>query len=201
MGTTMWTLLVDGSFMDGVGVVSRSMLDAGKFAEASIFLVFVLCSALTVMNMLIGVLCEVVSEVAATEKEDSAIKLVKGKLMNLLKDLDEDKSGNLSKEEVGEVWGNQAALQVLESLQVNTDFLVEQLEMLYEERTAGDRELTIQEIMELILTLRGDRSPLMADILHAQHFSRWKLENRMTETEDNLKQWMQSHLAALADVT
>jgi len=198
LGTTMWTLLVDGSFMDGIGWVSRALLDAGKYTEATIFMLFVLGSALTVMNMLIGVLCEVVSAVAVAEKEDSAIKLVKDKLMKLLKDLDEDSSGYLSKEEMGVVLDNQQALQVLESLQVGTDFLIEQLDMLYEDRGC---DLTIQEIMELILTLRGDRSPLMADILHAQHFNRWKLEKAMGETENNIQEWMRSQSDALAEVS
>jgi len=170
LGLTMTTLLIDGTFLDGFGYVARSLMDTNHYFPLCVLILFVLLSALTVMNMLIGVLCEVVSAVAAAEKEDSAIRLVKDKLLALLRELDEDGSGEISRQEIQQVLDNEDAMAVLENLQVDVHHLMEQLDMFFEE--GGD--LTIQQIMDLILMLRGDRPITMKDSLHFLTFSRWK---------------------------
>lgn len=50
-----------------------------SFIFVFVFYIFILLAALTVMNMLIGVLCEVVSAVAATEKESITVQYVKAR--------------------------------------------------------------------------------------------------------------------------
>merc|ERR1719207_101031 len=54
---TMWTLLMDGTFMDSTGTVLSELLFSGIpvcWLSCVIFMVFILFSAITVMNMLIG---------------------------------------------------------------------------------------------------------------------------------------------------
>merc|ERR1711972_886480 len=68
----MYTLLFNGTFLDSV----RSTMDdiaRESFACAIVFIVLISFSALTIMNMLIGVLCDVVRAVAATEKEELVV--------------------------------------------------------------------------------------------------------------------------------
>ena len=57
-----------------------------------IALAIVLVSAITIMNMLIGILCEVVSKVAAAEKENAAREEVRDTILQMLKRLDADGS-------------------------------------------------------------------------------------------------------------
>lgn len=184
LGITMWTLLIDGTFLDGIGFVSRSLLDTNNYFSVSILLLFVLLSALTVMNMLIGVLCEVVAAVASAEKEDSAIRMVKTELLALLRELDEDGSGQISRNEIGQVLKDTTALAVLDNLQVDVAHLLEHLEMFFDH--AEEDELTIHQIMDLILMLRGDRPPTMKDMLHGQTFSRWKTGTALQELKETL---------------
>ena len=47
------------------------------------FLVFVLLGSLTVLNMLIGVLCEVVSAVAASEREEMVVAFVTTRIKHM----------------------------------------------------------------------------------------------------------------------
>lgn len=171
LGTVMVTLITDGAFMDGIGYVSRTLLATNNYFAECIFMIFVLLSALTVMNMLIGVLCEVVSAVASAEKEDGQIRLVKDRLLVMLRELDEDGSGMISREEIDQVLDNHSALDVLRSLEVDVQSLMEELNLCYE--SADD--LTIHQIMDLILMLRGDRSLTMKDLKHAHDFTIWKM--------------------------
>jgi len=180
LGLVMWTLLIDGAFMDGIGYISRAMIEEGQYMAIIVLLVFVLSSALTVMNMLIGVLCQVVSAVAATEKEDHAIRTVKSELLSMLKEMDEDNSGLISKDEMSAVLNNQSALGTLETLNVDIEVLMDQLEMKFE--VLG--ELTIHAIMDLILMLRGDRPPTIKDMLESLAFNRWKINKSLPVLPD-----------------
>merc|ERR1712151_740401 len=99
LSLTMWTLLVDGAFMESYGALSRKLIDSDQWLTFFVLIAFVLASALTVMNMLIGVLCEVVTGVAASEKEEADVHLVKETLLFMLMDLDVTGDGKISRDE------------------------------------------------------------------------------------------------------
>merc|ERR1711953_1356064 len=145
---------------------------------------FVLASALTVMNMLIGVLCEVVTGVAAAEKEAFEVNLVKETLLVMLLHLDQNANGLISMDEMLYLLEDRASLNVLRNLNVKPAYLIDHVQMLFEDSEDGD--LQIADIMDLILMLRGDRSPTMKDLLHGQNFQRWKITNDLRAQEQLL---------------
>merc|ERR1719387_3376821 len=65
----MWTLLLAGTFLDNLTLVSEKLAEKASPILVALFLLFVLLAALTVLNMLIGVLVTVVSAVSSAEKE------------------------------------------------------------------------------------------------------------------------------------
>merc|ERR1719491_797874 len=67
----MMTLLGNGTLGDSIGTVMRGVAQNPGALIALIS--FVICSMLTILNMLVGVLCEVVTEVAHSEKENQAL--------------------------------------------------------------------------------------------------------------------------------
>merc|ERR1712023_598761 len=79
----MWTLGIAGTLLDDLNTVLTELAGGGGTAPAmaGLFLVYILITSLTVLNMLIGVLCEVVGAVATAEKERMAIEYVKEKLL------------------------------------------------------------------------------------------------------------------------
>merc|ERR1712039_1093879 len=91
---------------------------------AAIFILFVLVSSLMVLNMLIGVLCAVVTAVAAAEKEKILVTYVKSKLMGVLVRLDEDGNGTISKDEFDQLVHIPEAVRALEDLGVDVQNLV-----------------------------------------------------------------------------
>merc|ERR1712048_759155 len=70
MAKSQHSLLVFGIFLDNLGNLIWD-IDALEFPYHLLFpfYIFILLSTLTVMNMLIGVVCEVVSATAVVEKE------------------------------------------------------------------------------------------------------------------------------------
>merc|ERR1712196_207913 len=80
MGLSMLTLFVNGTLLDDLTGVLRDILTYGGQTWVWVFIVFILLSAFTVLNMLIGVLCEVVTKTAAEETEGMLIRDVQEKL-------------------------------------------------------------------------------------------------------------------------
>jgi len=68
---------------------------------------------------LIGVLCEVVTTVADSEEEAEAVKLMKDSILVLLRNLDEDNSGEISREEMRVVFQDQEALSAVAIESIN----------------------------------------------------------------------------------
>lgn len=98
IGESMWTLLIYGAFMDEISSVAEIIKTESALLTA-LLLVFVLISAFTVLNMLIGVLCEVVSAVAANEKEEIIVRFVKQQLLDVLVRLDHDMNGTITEDQ------------------------------------------------------------------------------------------------------
>eukprot|EP00746_Dinoflagellata_sp_MGD_P014575 gnl/MRDRNA2_/MRDRNA2_132035_c0_seq1.p1 gnl/MRDRNA2_/MRDRNA2_132035_c0~~gnl/MRDRNA2_/MRDRNA2_132035_c0_seq1.p1 ORF type:complete len:515 (-),score=103.07 gnl/MRDRNA2_/MRDRNA2_132035_c0_seq1:271-1779(-) len=95
---SMWTLLIYGTFMDEISSLGAIIKAESAFLTA-LLLVFVLVTAFTVLNMLIGVLCEVVTAVAANGKEEIVVKFVKRQLLDVLVRMDYNKNGTISENE------------------------------------------------------------------------------------------------------
>merc|ERR1719491_2521946 len=130
---------MDGTWMQNAGDILTIMIREGKMntgLAVLLFISFMLLSAMTVMNMLIGILCEVVSAVAAQEKEDHAIALIKDTILAMLMTFDEDGNGLISKKELQHVMEDATALDVLQSLEVHVHYMMELQDMLYEEEDA-----------------------------------------------------------------
>merc|ERR1719235_2356743 len=84
----MWILLVDGTFMlDGTGdILTRLyyMNDFNAGMACVLFITFLFLSAMVICNMLIGVLCEVVAQVAQSERDSKDIATLKETMLNTL---------------------------------------------------------------------------------------------------------------------
>merc|ERR1712086_985047 len=97
---SMVTLLFNGVLLDSISGLARKLIVVGNVPAIICLMIFILLSALTVMNMVIGVLCEVVIDVSAEEKESHAKEKMQKTLFVMLTELDADSSGCLSKKEV-----------------------------------------------------------------------------------------------------
>merc|ERR1719487_2067934 len=106
---SMYTLLTYGVLLDNVGFLTKAL--GSEYVLIALFLLFILLAALTVMNMLVGVLCEVVSAVAATEQEEMLVNYVNGKLSEVMAILDSDGGGTISKNEFLEIIENADAVK------------------------------------------------------------------------------------------
>jgi len=132
----MWALLLQGAFLDSVGKVGDKMLDE-NIPIALVFMAFVLVAAVTLLNLLVGVLVNVMATMAKTETEKASIAYIKRKLLSVLEDLDEDKSGTISREEFDDLMSVPTAVQVLHELGVDPTYLLSLSETIFNPLAMG----------------------------------------------------------------
>jgi hypothetical protein len=169
MGHSMFTLVVDGTLMEEPGNVLTEMMMHGSVRGITgmfVFGVFVMISSLLVMNMLIGVLCEVVSTVTTSEKDEAAVRLVKDTILVELLKFD-DGDGLISHEEIDQVIQDPHSNAVLNSLDIDRLFLTELQSTLFQDE--GDR-IPIKGVIELMLLCRADLPSTVKHVASGQAF-------------------------------
>merc|ERR1719482_2717183 len=94
----MWSLFVHGTLLDNVSVPLNILKDE-SVGMALLFCLFVFLSNLTVMNMLIGILCDVVARVKVAETDRNERNKIRVALKTMLECYDFSNNGLLEEKE------------------------------------------------------------------------------------------------------
>eukprot|EP00747_Dinoflagellata_sp_TGD_P073602 gnl/TRDRNA2_/TRDRNA2_157973_c6_seq1.p1 gnl/TRDRNA2_/TRDRNA2_157973_c6~~gnl/TRDRNA2_/TRDRNA2_157973_c6_seq1.p1 ORF type:complete len:165 (+),score=42.82 gnl/TRDRNA2_/TRDRNA2_157973_c6_seq1:2-496(+) len=116
------------------------------------------------MNMLIGVLCEVISAVAAEEREAMLTSTVIEKMGNILNTLDSDDSGKISLKEFQEILNIPEALAALEQVGVDPVGIVDFAEVFFFQ-DGKQVDIEFGRFMEMVLDLRGSNVATVKDLM------------------------------------
>merc|ERR1719247_2867784 len=152
----MWALLMDGTLMlDGTPTLMTKLLWAPKFnmlLAGLFFVLYALLSALLILQMLIGVLCDVVSRVGQEQRDAQAIGLVKQEILADLKQFDGG-DGKISQKELLRVMKHPQSKALMKKLNINRLFLMELQRMMFPNEHS---QVTIKAVLELMILCRGD---------------------------------------------
>jgi len=178
--TAMNTLLLHGTFLEECPTVINMVGDESPWLRL-LFLLYVLLASLTVMNMLVGVLCEVVSVVSSVEKEAMQVNYVKERLVQILSGMkiDAEHNGNISREEFVALLETPEAARALRDVGVDVVGLVDYHDILFKE----EGEFDFLDLLEIVLSLRGAQSATVKDIVDLRKF----LMQEMTKMEINIE--------------
>jgi hypothetical protein len=174
---SMYSLLIYATLLDGLG----GFLDALRFEQwplLALALIFIALAALTVMNMLIGVLCEVVSAVGDAERETILTEAVKEKMLAIVATLDTNADNAISYEEFTQIMAKPEALQALEDVEVSPLGIIDFAELFFFEDNGEGIKLSFEDFMECVLDLRGSNTATVKDVLDL-----WKKVKTTTNKE------------------
>mmetsp|Transcript_58512 Transcript_58512/g.104035 ORF Transcript_58512/g.104035 Transcript_58512/m.104035 type:complete len:640 (+) Transcript_58512:100-2019(+) len=163
---SMYTLLIYGTFLDDLAPFCDEV-GAESAACLLLVMIFVLLAACTVLNMLIGVLCEVVTAVAETEKEEVLVSFVTTKLQTLLQTLDQDNDGHISQGEFMKILEIPEAAGALEEVGVDPVNIIDYMDFIFQQRHGA---LPFNKFMEIILNLRQTNQCTIGDIVDLRKF-------------------------------
>jgi len=178
VGRSMYTLVTAGTFLDSLTLVSDAIL-----AESTIciifFYVFLLLSSCVLMNMLIGVLCQVVAAVSQVEKMRMSIDFVTSTLHDVLAETDKNKDLKICRDEFNDMLSSRKALMALKELDVDPVSLIDFADFIFQEDDGGDEpaSLSLGDFLEVVMQLRGGNKTTVKDVLDLRKFLRTRFEN------------------------
>lgn len=179
----MMTLIANGMLGDNIGEVMRGM--SHHALALILFSGFVLLSTITLTNMLIGLLCGVVTDVANAEKEYEALSKLKSHILVALKGLDKDKDGAVTKDEFLTLLNHEHGRVVLDCLSIDVVLFLKLADMLYDRSDTG--VLSIEEIMQCLLASQGGRKPTFQDMVSLLGFTRWSVQKDLDVIKNELQ--------------
>jgi hypothetical protein len=157
----MNSLLLDGVVPDQSTIIS-GVGDEGIVFRLLIML-YILFASLTVMNMLVGVLCEVVGVVSAVEKESLLVNYVKGTLLHMMETsgLDSDGNRHIARSEFEMLLENAQAAKALHEVGVDVIGLVDFTDFIFEK----GEDIGFADFLDLVLQLRGTNTATVKDVI------------------------------------
>lgn len=156
----IYTLFFAGALLDNITEVMDDVARESTICAIVLCIVIALAS-LTLLNMLIGVLCEVVGCVAEKEKEVLIKDFVREKVLTVMIEQDEDFDGLISQTEFRKILENPHALFAIHEVGVDPDNLVDYADMIFQSDSEGkafENKLDLESFMNIILKLRDTES-------------------------------------------
>ena len=142
-------------------------------------------NAITLMNILIGIVVEVISNVAMAEREMVNVRWVQDVIHQFLGDDVE----SLKQDELMEILGTGKTLGSLKLLGVDAAILREMVLAHFKEVDVSDTEMPLQNFVELVMQLRGANTASVKDVVdlrkwlqEAQELHLHALSRKMDET-------------------
>merc|ERR1719456_409804 len=123
LGDSMLTLLTYGILCDELTSHLQEMLDYNLF-YCILFIIFILLSSITILNMLLGILCTVVTDSAKQENDASTLENVRSALIRCFNAADTSGDGMISQEEFLDLANQKEAKEALESLNIDPQQLL-----------------------------------------------------------------------------
>lgn len=142
----MYTLLIYGAFMDNVGDMCDTLLNEDP-GLAVLFFCFLFLSNLTMLNMLIGAICDVANDVSTKERQLAAAANLKEDLMEFFECFDIDVHKGISRRELDLLLGNPDVVQMLERHDVDVTILMSLKDAVFQDSIMIDA-LDVQDVSE-----------------------------------------------------
>jgi len=156
MEKSMRHLFIMGTILDDITLACNYIRGSKKsFSMMFAFISFVLIASFTMLNMLIGILCEVVCATGEGERHKNTEASVRDAITNLFKQMDVDNNGEISRSEFLMMRRDRNVMQALAGLDVETKHFEMYAEVMFKEDPDSgeaptfDFEKTIGMIMRL----------------------------------------------------
>ncbi|CAE7681592.1 CATSPER1 [Symbiodinium pilosum] len=154
----MFSLIFHGCFNNDLASMARLSFQ-DDIIVGTLFAVFILIAPLTIMNLLLGVLVEVVRVVATAEQEGRVVRNLKEEL-HWAKQALGTEGDTITQEEFIMLLQNDQAIGVLQDVGVDLVALVKDPNIIFD----GDPYIHFQDFLNEMLLLRGSNNATVKDL-------------------------------------
>jgi len=141
--------------------IFQTLLQEGV-AYYFIWLCFVVLAQLTIMNMLIGILCDVVNGAAEAQKESAVMEDMEHQILQL----DLDATGEITMKDLKAAMHDPDIVQRLDKLGVDVSALVDFADFVM----ADISSIPVAEFVEMVAQFRGSKTATVKDIVDLRKF-------------------------------
>jgi len=164
----------DTDFLDSVFAVS--------VMHYAVYLIFLFIATFTLLNMLIGVLCDVISNVRQAELDNIHVQHLDYEINQLVQSMDMDNDGSISKDEWEKVMHTKEAVIALDAVGVDVASLSGLQEFIFKDTD----ELSLSEFVQLIAQFRGSRVVTVKDLVDTHKFISMEIDALESVVKDAL---------------
>lgn len=156
LGRSMRHLLIMGTILDDLTACTNAIRQSEKTHMLMVFWVCVILSALTLFNMMVGILCEVISATSAAEERKTEDKKLNDLIMGFFTTMDKDGSGAVSVEEFLMMRKDPSIMDSLSKLNIESKHFDFYAELLFQPKNDGDPppEVTYIDVVDMIMRMR-----------------------------------------------
>mmetsp|Transcript_3712 Transcript_3712/g.9543 ORF Transcript_3712/g.9543 Transcript_3712/m.9543 type:complete len:712 (-) Transcript_3712:155-2290(-) len=173
--STFWTLLVHGTFLDAASDILIGDLIPTSSVLTMYFLVFVLLSSFTVLNMLTGIICEVISGVKKDEDESAERSYLRSNLVDIMDCYDKNGDQLLGKEEFRLLMQNSEALLEIRNFGTDINGVNTILDVVFDSAPQTTK-ISFEEFISIVLRLRGQHSAKVTDVIEVREYARQRFD-------------------------
>jgi hypothetical protein len=173
---SVWTLLVYGTFIDGIGILIPKIQSEDPLLLV-FFMFFVFLSSFTLMNLLIGIICEVVSTKKKELLSNAEFMTVQHNLLDILDCYDKKGDGTLDREEFRLLISNPEVIHHITVFGSDVRLLAATVEAVFERETSHSEKgaLAFDEFFSLLARLQND-APNLNDLMGVRDFTRQRFD-------------------------
>eukprot|EP00929_Paragymnodinium_shiwhaense_P053373 TRINITY_DN26706_c0_g3_i1.p1 TRINITY_DN26706_c0_g3~~TRINITY_DN26706_c0_g3_i1.p1 ORF type:complete len:599 (-),score=178.30 TRINITY_DN26706_c0_g3_i1:245-2041(-) len=210
---SMHSLWQYGVMLDAVGDVSKKIADMDKMPYMCLcgWYLFILLGALTIMNMLIGVLCEVITAVAQTEQEEMTIMSTREQLQDIIDNSsthwDEASDTHaITKSDFLVIFEKAETAALLNEIEVDVLAMVDLVDTIFTSEDGTERVLDFPGLLEVMLDHRSSKMATVKDVVDMRKYCRARLDKladqikniQTREVEGKLK--LETQIATLGEM-
>ncbi|CAK0823523.1 unnamed protein product, partial [Prorocentrum cordatum] len=196
---TMLFLLLHGTFLDSVGTTGFHINREGGVFMLFVFLFYIFATSFLMLNMLIRVVCEMVSMVKSSEDEALAKVSLESRLCDIMEVYDADAKGALNQSEFDLFVTNIEVVQSLRHFDVDIKALITLADMMFSHVSPGNDAdnfaLGFDDIMSLAVRLKGNSACRVEDIVKMREFTKYRLQE-LEETLVSNNRMLEEHVVA-----
>jgi len=174
-----YSLLIEGLMPDNS--VMMEELSHETWFLGVVFFFFILLAAWTIMNMLIGIICDVVRSVAESEEDRRELQGMTTKLERMLRSIDSF-DGTISKRDFGKFMSAQETMKALSVAGVDVLALIDEVEGMFSEVPA--LRLSVEELAEIVGQFRSNHAATTRSIAGLRTILRSQADKSLEAMEE-----------------
>mmetsp|Transcript_88436 Transcript_88436/g.156840 ORF Transcript_88436/g.156840 Transcript_88436/m.156840 type:complete len:614 (+) Transcript_88436:31-1872(+) len=159
MGKSMLNLLIMGTILDDVTAASDIIRANESYGMVGVFIVYIMLNSFMMLNMLVGILVEVVGNTAQAEIERLEQQKAQESIITIFHQLDSDGSGQITKDEFKGMKDDESVMEALQELGIKEKHFDNYTQLLFNpinpDGTIGESQpMSFKTLLDAICRLR-----------------------------------------------